>query len=83
MTTPILTFDTTHHALWAEEVAKDNRVPIDIVPAPADANARCDIAIATLPEEVERLAALLSLAGIEFRIFQNSAGAEDEEGGKR
>jgi hypothetical protein len=73
MTVRIFTFDTTHHALWAEEVAKENRLAIEIVPAPAEANARCDIAIAALPEETARLAGVLSAAGIEFGMFSPAA----------
>jgi Protein of unknown function (DUF3343) len=65
----IFTFDTTHHALWAEEIAKENRLAFEIVPAPADSHARCDIAIATVLEDRGRLSELLEEAGVEHRIY--------------
>lgn len=64
------TFDTTHHALWAEEVANGAGIPNEIVPAPAQATARCNLALVTLPEEEARLQATLREAGVPFRIFQ-------------
>jgi hypothetical protein len=63
------TFDTTHHALWAEEIAKEDRIPHEIVPSPPEANARCDIAIAILAEDVARMAGLLESSGVSFRIY--------------
>ena len=36
----IFTFDTTHHALWAEEVARERDIPADAIPAPPAAQAR-------------------------------------------
>ncbi|MEX0911941.1 MAG: DUF3343 domain-containing protein [Gemmatimonadota bacterium] len=69
---PIFTFDTTHHALWAEEVAKEAGIPIEIVPAPPGSNARCDIAIETLTDDIGRLEAILERTGIAFRLFAGS-----------
>jgi hypothetical protein len=66
---PVFTFDTTHHALWAEELATEDRIPVEIIPAPAQAGARCDLALETLREEVDRLEALLTRNGVEFRLF--------------
>ncbi len=63
------TFDTTHHALWAEEIAAEHRIPAEIVPAPPAAAARCDLALETLPEEVERLAAALDAEGVPYRLY--------------
>lgn len=69
MTPRIFTFDTTHHALWAEEVAAEAGIPAEVVPAPPEAGARCSLALETLPEEVERLAEGLEGAGVPFRLF--------------
>ena len=30
----LFTFDTTHHALWAEETALGSGIPAELVPAP-------------------------------------------------
>ena len=62
----IFTFDTTHHALWAEEVAEARRIPVDVIPAPPAARARCNLALETLPEKVDALAAALGEEGVPF-----------------
>jgi hypothetical protein len=72
MPLPVFTFDTTHHALWAEELATENRIPAEIIPAPPQAGARCDLALETLLEEVDRLTAVLTENGVEFRLFAGS-----------
>lgn len=64
VTPGVFTFDTTHHALWAEEVARDAGIPAEVVPAPPAARARCNLALETLPEGVERLADALAAAGV-------------------
>jgi hypothetical protein len=66
----LFTFDTTHHALWAEEVAREAGIPAEVVPAPAAARARCNLALETLPEKVESLAAELSAAEIPYGRYE-------------
>lgn len=70
MTRTIFTFETTHHALWAEEVARENGIPHEVIPAPPEANAKCNIALETLAEELNRLAAALGDAGVTFGIWK-------------
>lgn len=65
----LFTFDTTHHALWAEEVAGEAGVPAEVVPAPPGAHARCNLALETPPGEVERLGRELDRAGVPFRLY--------------
>jgi hypothetical protein len=72
----VFTFETTHHALWAEEVAGERGIPVDVVPAPPGANAKCNLAIETLPEEIERLAQVLAEEGVPFALYY--AGAEEK-----
>ncbi len=62
----LFTFDTTHHALWAEEIAREAGIPAEIVPAPAGIRARCDLALEALAEDEERLAGELRAAGVVF-----------------
>jgi hypothetical protein len=62
-----LVFDTTTAALWAEEVARDAGVPAEIVPAPADAAAKCDLALETMAGYADALAAALVEQGVPFR----------------
>jgi hypothetical protein len=66
MTRTVFTFDTTHHALWAEEVAQARGIPVDVIPAPPAARARCNLALETLPEELDALAAALDEEGVPF-----------------
>jgi hypothetical protein len=70
VTTRTLVFETTHHALWAEEVAREMRLGVEIVPAPAAARAGCDLALAALDEDLEQLLAALRERGIAFRLFE-------------
>lgn len=66
MTRIVFVFDTTHHALWAEEVARDRGIPAEVIPAPPAARARCSLALETLPEEVDALAGALAGEGVPF-----------------
>jgi hypothetical protein len=65
----VFTFDTTHHALWAEEVAGEAGIPVEVIPAPPAAEARCSLALATLPDDVGRLADELRAGGVPFALF--------------
>lgn len=69
--TPIFTFDTTHHALWAEQLALERGFAALIIPAPAESRAKCDLALETLPEELDDLARVLEEAGVAFRIYSS------------
>ena len=69
----IFTFDTTHHALWAEEVARERDIPAEAIPAPAAANARCGLALETLPGDVARLSAALGEKGVPFALYSSSS----------
>ena len=65
----IFTFDTTHHALWAEEVAAERTIPAEVVPAPPAANARCNLALEVFPDDVPRLKAALQEEGVPFGVY--------------
>jgi hypothetical protein len=71
----LLTFDTTHHALLAEQLALDAGLAAQVTPAPAAAAAKCDLALEFLPEEEARLLELLTCAGVEFRVYDNGSSA--------
>lgn len=66
MTAVLFAFDSTHMALWAEEVARDRHIPAEVVPAPAELEAKCGLALATLPDQVEPLRAALETEGVVF-----------------
>jgi len=66
---PLFTFETTHLALWAEDTAREREIPVDVVPAPPEAKAKCGIALRTLPARSDELAAALVEEGITFGTF--------------
>jgi hypothetical protein len=65
----LLTFDTTHYALWAEEIAQEQGIPSELVPAPPGAAARCNLALSTLPEDLPRVGEALRAAGVPFSVY--------------
>lgn len=65
----LLTFDTTHHALWAEQIALDRGLGVQVVPAPPDSGAKCDLAIEVLPEDEAALLDALGSNGVVFRLY--------------
>ena len=65
----LLVFDTTHHALWAEDVARGRGIAVEPVPAPADAGAGCDLALELLEEDLSRLEAALREEGVACRRY--------------
>jgi len=67
----VLVFDTTHHALWAEEVAVTAGLAVDVVPAPSGSPARCDLALAFLPEQENALLGVLDAAGVPWSLFED------------
>ncbi|MBR9989425.1 MAG: DUF3343 domain-containing protein [Gemmatimonadetes bacterium] len=69
----LLTFNTTHHALLAEQVAHECGLSAEVTPAPPQSGAKCDLAVEYLPEEEDALLAALRAAGVEFRIFRADA----------
>lgn len=63
----IVVFDTTHHALWAEEVARAKGFAVEVVPAPEGVDAKCGMALEVLEETFEELQAILAQEGIPFK----------------
>ena len=71
MSVAVFTFDTTHHALWAEEVARERGIPAEVVPAPPAARARCNLALETLPDDASALASALEEEGVPYGRFES------------
>lgn len=65
--TAVFTFDTTHHALWAEDVARERNVPSEVIPAPPETNSKCDLALQVPRDRADGLEAAFRDEGIEFR----------------
>jgi hypothetical protein len=66
-TTSVFTFDTTHHALWAEDVAREKGIPSEVIPAPPETNSKCDLALQVPRAEADPLESAFRDEGIEFR----------------
>jgi hypothetical protein len=67
MTETVFTFDTTHMALWAEEVVGHAGVPCEVVPAPPTSGALCDLALAVRTSRAADAEAAMRDAGVVFR----------------
>jgi hypothetical protein len=65
---PLFTFDTTHHALWAEEIARAKKLGAEVVPAPAWSNAKCSLALEVLPEDLKELQDALDSNGVHYAL---------------
>lgn len=72
MSRVLLTFETTHHALWAEEVARESGIPAEVVPAPPAARARCNLALEVLPEDLTRLRHRLGEEGVPHEVWREA-----------
>jgi hypothetical protein len=66
----ILIFDTTHHAMWAEELAKEQGLPVEVIPAPEDVDAKCGMALEVLAEAFDNLQTILQQEGVPFKVYQ-------------
>jgi hypothetical protein len=79
MDTRIFTFDTTHHALWAEQIALELKVAAQVIPAPAGSGAKCDLALEVLEEDCAALTDALNAARVQFRLYRPSPHRAAEE----
>jgi hypothetical protein len=65
----IYLFETTHQAMWAEDVAREQGIPAEVVGAPADAKAKCGLALRTVGAHCGALEVAMATQGIEFRAY--------------
>ncbi len=63
-------FETTHHAMWAEDVAHDQAIPAEVVPAPPDGGGRCGVALRTPVHRADELSRALDDERILYRILK-------------
>lgn len=66
-TTSVFTFDTSHHALWAEDVAGERAVPVEVIPAPPESGSKCDLALRAFRRQADELESAFLDEGIEFK----------------
>ena len=65
---PNFYFKTSNVVMWAEEVATEAEVPIEVIPTRARKEATCGLAIRTPPEEQARLETLFEAEGIAYEV---------------
>lgn len=63
-------FSTTHHAMWAEDVAQELDIPAEVVPAPPSDGAQCGLALRTPEARAGELAEALDQEGIGYTTRQ-------------
>ena len=66
----IFLFESSTHVLWAEEVAREEGVPVEVIPAPEEAGNHCGLALRTLAGSTSALATLLEEEGIPFQAYE-------------
>ena len=66
------TFDTTNQAMWAEDVARERSIPAEVVQAPAEAKAKCGLALRTLLRHAPALEQALEEEGVPYAVFSPS-----------
>jgi hypothetical protein len=68
----VFTFDSSHHAFWAEDLAREHGLPIDVIPAPSKAESICGLALRLPSESAGDLESLCRKEGIQFRRWDVS-----------
>ena len=68
--TRIFTFETTHHAMWAEDVAREQAIPVEVVPAPPEGGAKCGVALRTPEHRATELSEALNQERILYRVLR-------------
>lgn len=63
----VFVFDSTQAALWGEEVARHEAIPAEVIPAPAESDAKCDLALVTLSARADALERAMTRQGVGFR----------------
>jgi len=64
---PVFLFETTTQVMWAEEVAQEEGIPVEVVPAPPGYGDLCGLALRVSTERAPALEALLASEGIPYR----------------
>lgn len=64
------TFDSSHHAFWAEELARERGLPIEVIPAPTQADSKCGLALRLPTASGSELESLCVQEGISFRRWE-------------
>jgi hypothetical protein len=64
----VFVFESSHYALWAEDVARERSVPVKVVAAPAGETSTCGLALEIPASEAASLEAAFTEEGIAFSL---------------
>lgn len=65
---PNFFFKTSNVVMWAEEVATEKEIPIEVIPTRARKEATCGLAIRTPPDWQGRLEEVFQAEGIAYEV---------------
>ena len=65
-------FETSHHAFLAEDLAAEASVPVEVVPAPSNASAKCGIALRVAAERAGDLEETLQGNDVTYETFDQA-----------
>ncbi|HUF49706.1 MAG TPA: DUF3343 domain-containing protein [Longimicrobiales bacterium] len=68
--TRLLTFDTTHHALLAEQLAHDHGFGAEVTIAPAESKAKCDLALEIMHDDLDAVTDVLRTHDVLFNVWR-------------
>ena len=63
----VFLFESTTHVFWAEEVAQEEGIAVEVVPAPEGMKDLCGLALRTTREGEGALESVLRTEGIPFK----------------
>lgn len=69
-TLTVFTFASSHHALWAEDVAGELDIAVEVGSAPSESQAKCGLALRVSGHQVDELEAAFRSEGIDFQRWK-------------
>ncbi|HZX46536.1 MAG TPA: DUF3343 domain-containing protein [Clostridia bacterium] len=69
----ILAFDSTHHAIKAEEQLKKHKLEAEMIPTPRGVDASCGLSIKIPDRCLERVRELIDMPGSRVKLYRVGA----------
>lgn len=66
----ILAFDSTHHAIKAEEQLKKNKLEAEMIPTPRDVDASCGLSIKIPGRYLEKVREIIDISGSRVKLYR-------------
>ena len=65
----IITFESTHHAMAAESVLKDEGIYTKTIPTPRDITLSCGLSIMTTPDNIDALVNMKEAGSLKYKAL--------------